>query len=76
MTANDCQTFGGMVESIEAIASIIARYTELETKVLIRTSNLSAQLATALVRLYEAALRFLLHAYPYYSQSTLSMLYG
>ncbi|KAH7359274.1 ankyrin repeat and SOCS box protein 7 [Plectosphaerella cucumerina] len=71
MTVNDCQTFGGMVESLDSIAGIIARYTELETKVLIRTSNLSAQLASALVRLYEAALRFLLHAWRYYSQSTL-----
>lgn len=72
MAVNDCQTFGTMVESIEAISSIIARYTELETKVLIRISNLTKQLSAALVKLYGSALGFLAHACRYYGQSSFS----
>jgi len=70
MTVNDVQTFGGMVESLEAISSIITRYTELETRVLIRTSQLTNQLSRALVKLYGAALRFLAQARRYYAKST------
>ncbi len=71
MAVNDCQTFGNMVESLEVISSIIARYTELEARVLIRTSNLTKQLSTALVKLYGYALRFLVHARQYYGRNTL-----
>lgn len=73
MVVNDCQTFGSMLESIEVISSIVTRYTELETRVLIRTSILTKQLSAALVKLYATALRFLAQARRYYSQSSLSM---
>ncbi|KAK0721905.1 ankyrin repeat-containing domain protein [Lasiosphaeria miniovina] len=49
---NDFQTFGAMAESRERISCIIVRYTDLETRVLIRTSVLTSHLSTALVRLY------------------------
>lgn len=62
-----------MIESIEAVASIIARYTEVEARVLLRTSNLTKQLSAALVKLYGSALKFLAHASRYYGQSTFSM---
>ncbi|KAK3357803.1 ankyrin repeat and SOCS box protein 7 [Lasiosphaeria hispida] len=68
---NDNQTFGTMAESLERISSIVVRYTDLETRVLIRTSALTSQLSTALVRLYGSALGFLAHACRYYGQSTL-----
>ena len=61
-----------MVESLEGISSIIVRYTELETKVLIRTSNLTNQLSASLIKLYGSTLQFLAHASRYYGQSTLS----
>ncbi|RYP15969.1 hypothetical protein DL765_005409 [Monosporascus sp. GIB2] len=70
MAVNDCETFGGMVENIEAISSIITRYTEVEARVLFRTSNLTKQLSVALVKLYGSALRFLAHASRYYGQSS------
>ncbi|KAH6616059.1 ankyrin repeat-containing domain protein [Chaetomium sp. MPI-SDFR-AT-0129] len=70
-TVNDTQTFGTMAESLERISSIVARYTDVETRVLIRTSVLTNQLSTALMKLYGSALRFLAHACRYYAQSTL-----
>lgn len=72
VAVNDTQTFGTMAESLERISSIIVRYTDLETRVLIQTSVLTSQLSTALVKLYGSALRFLAHACRYYGQSTLS----
>jgi Na+/phosphate symporter len=69
---NDCQTFGSMIESLETISSIIFRYTELETKVLIRKSNLTNQLSASLVKLYTSTLQFLADASRYYGKSTLS----
>jgi hypothetical protein len=72
MVVNDCQTFGSMLESIEKISSVVARYTELETRVLIRTSVLTKQLSAALVKLYAAILRFLVQARRYYGQRTVS----
>lgn len=72
LSVNDIQTFGTMAESLERISCIVVRYTDLETRVLIRTSVLTTQLSTALVRLYGSALGFLAHAYRYYGQGTLS----
>ncbi|GAB1316489.1 hypothetical protein MFIFM68171_06699 [Madurella fahalii] len=71
MAINDCQTFGLMADSLETVAGIITRYTELETRVLIRTSSLTNQLSVALVKLYGAVLKFLAQAAKYYGQSTL-----
>lgn len=61
-----------MLESIEKVSSVVARYTELETRVLIRTSVLTKQLSTALVKLYTAILRFLVKARHYYATGTIS----
>ncbi|KAK4139187.1 uncharacterized protein C8A04DRAFT_40914 [Dichotomopilus funicola] len=71
VTVNDTQTFGTMAEGLERISSIVALYTHLEAKVLIRNSVLTSQLSTALVKLYGSALRFLANACRYYAQSTL-----
>jgi hypothetical protein len=72
VAVNDNQTFGAMAESLERISCIVVRYTDLETRVLIRSSVLTSQLSTALTRLYSSALGFLAHAWRYYGQSTLS----
>lgn len=61
-----------MLEAVETVSSIVARYTALETRVLIRISTLSKQLSAALVRLYGAVLRFVAHARRYYAGNTLS----
>jgi hypothetical protein len=74
MTINDIQTFGNMLEGIEVVSSIVVRYTELETRVLIRSSVSTRQLAAALVKLYAKVLEFLADACRYYKQSSLSKL--
>lgn len=76
MTINDCQTFGKLFEAVEKISSIIALYTELETRMLIRVSALSAQLASSLVKLYTAVLQFLARTHSYYAQKTASKYIG
>lgn len=70
MSINDCQTFGKMIEATEKIASIIALYAELETRLLIRVSALTNQLASSLIKLYSAVLQFLAKAHKYYAQRT------
>lgn len=61
-----------MLESIEPVSSIVARYAELESRVLIRTSVLTKQLSVALTQLYVAVLQFLAQARRYFADSTLS----
>lgn len=61
-----------MLEGIESVSRIVVRYTELETKVLLRTSSLTKELAGALVKLYGSALKFLALASRYYGKGTLS----
>ncbi|KAI1421122.1 ankyrin repeat and SOCS box protein 7 [Xylaria sp. FL1777] len=71
MAVNDCETFGNMLEGIEKVSNVIATYTELETRVLIRRSVLTRQLSIALVKLYRAVLEFLAKAHSYYRQRTI-----
>ncbi|KAF2729772.1 hypothetical protein EJ04DRAFT_580377 [Polyplosphaeria fusca] len=73
LTVNDCQTFGAMLESIETVASIVARYAALESRVLIHDSVLTKQLSAALVLLYAASLSFLAHARRYFADSSLTL---
>ena len=72
LSVNDCQTFGRLLESVERVSGIITMYTELEARVLLRTSILTAQLSAALVKLYTATLIFLSQAHHYYQQRTIS----
>ena len=72
IAVHDCQTFGGMIEGIEEVSSLVARYTELETRILLRTSVTTKQLSAALVKLYTAILQFLVQARRYYGQRTIS----
>lgn len=62
-----------MFEAVEKISSIIAFYAEIEARLLIRVSALSAQLASSLVKLYTSVLQFLARTHRYYSQKTASM---
>jgi hypothetical protein len=73
MSVNEVQTFGSMIESVEVVSSIITRYKEAEDRVFVRTSVLTEQLYTAIVKLYRSALAFLARANKYYSQNTISM---
>ncbi|KAI1739257.1 ankyrin repeat and SOCS box protein 7 [Xylaria scruposa] len=71
MAVNDCETFGNMIEGIEKVSNVVATYTELETRVLLRRSVLTKQLSIALVKLYRAVLQFLAKAHSYYKQRTI-----
>ncbi|KAJ4416169.1 hypothetical protein N0V82_006929 [Gnomoniopsis sp. IMI 355080] len=75
MTINDCQTFGKMLESIENVSKIITWYTELEARLLIRTSALTRLFSSSLVDLYAAALQYLAKTHHYYRQSTLKRVF-
>ena len=72
MAISDCQTYGSMAESLEVIARIITRYSELEIRVLFRTSQMTKLLLVSLVKLYGSALRFLARARQYYGKGTFS----
>ncbi|KAH7241207.1 ankyrin repeat-containing domain protein [Fusarium tricinctum] len=74
MSVNEVQTFGSMIESVEVVSSIITRYKEAEDRVFVRTSVLTEQLYTAIVKLYRSALAFLARANKYYSQNTIKRL--
>ena len=60
------------MESVEEVSSLVARYTELEARILLRTSVMTKQLSAALVKLYIAILDFLVQARLYYRQRTIS----
>lgn len=61
-----------MLESIEKVSSIVARYTEIETRLLLRVSVLTNQLSVALVKLYTTILLYFVRAQKYYTSSTFS----
>ncbi|KAF5649674.1 ankyrin repeat and SOCS box 7 [Fusarium sp. NRRL 52700] len=70
MTINDCQTFGMMIENVEAISKVVVRYKEIEEQILFRDSQLTRQLSSALIGLYLSALHFLASANRYYSKGS------
>lgn len=76
VAVSDCQTFGLMAESLETVSDIIERYTYLEAHILILKSTLTSQLSKALVKLYQAVLKYLGEAGSYYSKSTLRRALG
>jgi hypothetical protein len=69
---NDVQTFGAMMEALELVSRIIARYTEIEKRDLHGSSTMKTQLADAIVRLYKLILVFFAKARGYYGQKTSS----
>ncbi len=60
-----------MIEGIEVVSKIIARYAEVERLTLYGRSVLKTQLAGALVKLYRNVLRYLAKAKRYYSRTSL-----
>jgi ankyrin repeat protein len=59
-----------MLEGVEVVAGVVARYTEVEKSDLTGRSNLKTQLENGLIKLYAAALKYLAEARHYYSAST------
>lgn len=70
MAVNDIQTYGAMLEGIEVVAKITARYAEVEAFLLRGRSVLKSQLADAMVKLYAHTLRYLGKARRYYNRTT------
>ena len=61
-----------MLECVEFVSRIVALYTELEVKLLIRDSVLTRQLSIELVKLYVSSLQLLAKSCHYFGQSTWS----
>ncbi|KAJ8121057.1 hypothetical protein ONZ43_g2399 [Nemania bipapillata] len=76
MAVNDCDTFGNMLQAVEKATNIVATYTELETRVLLRRSVLTRQLSVALLKLYKDVLHFLAEAHKYYKHHTIISCYA
>ncbi|CAF3623619.1 unnamed protein product [Fusarium graminearum] len=68
------QTYGAMIEGVKAVSTIVFTYTTIETRVLLRESQVTKQLSASLVTLYSSALRFLASATRYYSKNTFKRL--
>ena len=69
---NDVQTNGAMLQGLEFVFNLIARYEVVERLYLQRTSSLHNRLLDAIVKLYTAVLQFLLQAHRYYTQKTVA----
>jgi nucleoside-triphosphatase THEP1 len=69
-TLNDILTNAAMLEGLELVFNLIARYEVVERLYLRRPSRLQKGLQEAIVRLYAAVLEFLLQANRYYRQKT------
>ncbi|PCH02638.1 Hypothetical protein PENO1_036910 [Penicillium occitanis (nom. inval.)] len=70
ITINDVERYGSMMEGIEVVAGIIARFSEVEKNDLTGRSNLKTQLENGLIKLYAAVLKYLAEARHYYNSST------
>ncbi|EWG55613.1 hypothetical protein FVEG_13593 [Fusarium verticillioides 7600] len=74
VTVNDVQQYGTMVQDIEVVSRIIARYKEFENLHLGRDQPAEAALETALTVLYTEVLIYLAQTIAFFSQSTAGML--
>jgi hypothetical protein len=76
VSINDSQTFGAMVEGMELVSHLIARYAIFEELYLGTTTESEAeekgkdQLAQAILKLYIDVLKYLSNAKRYYDRST------
>ncbi|OQD71649.1 hypothetical protein PENPOL_c001G07560 [Penicillium polonicum] len=70
MAVNDVERYSAMIEGVEVVSGIIARYAEVEKAQLIGRSNLKTQLENRLVKLYTSVLGYLAEAKKYYASST------
>ncbi|KAF5623303.1 ankyrin 1 [Fusarium tjaetaba] len=73
VTVNDVQQYGTMVQDLEVVSRIIARYKELENLHLGRDQPAEAALETALTVLYTEVLTYLAQTIAFFSQSTAGM---
>ena len=69
---NEYDTNEALLEGLEYVSSLIARYAMVEAIYLNQASNTNDQLSEAIVRLYSAVLTYLAKANRFYSQNTSS----
>jgi hypothetical protein len=67
---NDSQTYGAMIEGLEFVSRLVARYALVEELYLQGTSVEKDQLADSITRLYAAILVYLSKARRYYDRRT------
>ena len=67
---NEHQTNGALLEGLEYITSLIARFAMVEGLYLKEHTVASEQLSNAIIRLYSAVLSFLAKAGKFYSRNT------
>ncbi|KAL3485038.1 hypothetical protein BJX62DRAFT_243369 [Aspergillus germanicus] len=70
LAVNDVERYSAMIEGVEVVSGIIARYAEVEKAQLIGRSNLKTQLENGLVKLYASVLGYLAETKKYYASST------
>ncbi|CEL11527.1 hypothetical protein ASPCAL14629 [Aspergillus calidoustus] len=70
LAVNDVERYSAMIEGVEVVSGIIARYAEVEKAQLVGRSNLKTQLENGLVKLYASVLSYLAEAKKYYASST------
>ncbi|KAG9727819.1 hypothetical protein KCU73_g12529, partial [Aureobasidium melanogenum] len=68
-STNDSKTFDAMIEGLEILSRVVARYSIFEALYLESTSPAQVQLKDGLVRLYAAVLSYLCKARKYYNRS-------
>ncbi|CVL08160.1 related to ankyrin 1 [Fusarium proliferatum] len=73
VTVNDVQQYGTMVQDLEVVSRIIARYKEFENLHLGRDELAQPALGTALTVLYTEVLTYLAQTIAFFSQSTAGM---
>jgi hypothetical protein len=67
---NDSQTYGSMIEGVELVSRLVARYALVEELYLQGTSVEKDQLADSITRLYTTILVYLSKARRYYDRRT------
>lgn len=69
LSINDSKTFDAMIEGLEILSRVVARYSIFEALYLGSTTPAQVQLKDGLVRLYAAVLSYLCKARKYYNRS-------
>ncbi|KAL2797362.1 ankyrin repeat-containing domain protein [Aspergillus keveii] len=70
LAVNDVERYSAMIEGVEVVSGIIARYAEVEKAQLMGRSNLKTQLENGLMKLYASVLGYLAEAKKYHGSST------
>jgi hypothetical protein len=70
VAVNHSETYGAMVEGVEMVSRLVARYAKVEELYLQGVSAQREQLEQCIIELYVAILIYLLRAREYYNRTT------